>query len=172
MFFVAADAYAPAVRPGACTAAFAGFWWSYVPHQRQQEFLRNLHGGLTVGARVVLLDNRYVEGSSTPLGRRDDAGNTYQRRGLADGSENEVLKNFPTAQELRAAFEPVALDLQLVTHDYYWGASGRRPRASPPRSRTLTGCGTPGPGPGRSPPGAWAWCSGAGGPPRCARDHR
>jgi len=48
------------------------------------------------------MDNRYVDGSSTPISERDADGNTYQRRRLADGSDNRVLKNFPT----EASYEP------------------------------------------------------------------
>jgi SAM-dependent methyltransferase len=117
-----ADAYVIGVVPGEFTAAFAGFWWSHVPCERQGEFLANLHGRLGAGARVVLLDNRYVEGSSTPLSRRDAGGNTYQWRGLADGSRQEVLKNFPSAAEITSALRAWAADLEVVEFDYYWGA--------------------------------------------------
>jgi hypothetical protein len=41
------------------------------------------------GARVVMLDNRYVSPSSTPLSRQDEHGNTYQQRSLDDGSVHE-----------------------------------------------------------------------------------
>ena len=34
----------------------------------------------------LFIDNRYVEGSSTPIARRDAEGNTYQRPSLDDGS--------------------------------------------------------------------------------------
>jgi hypothetical protein len=49
-----------------------------------------------------MLDNRYVEGSSTPVTERDAEGNGYQSRKLADGSTHLVLKNFPTEAELRS----------------------------------------------------------------------
>ena len=49
-----------------------------------------------------MLDNRYVEGSSTPVTERDADGNGYQLRKLADGSTHRVLKNFPTEAELEA----------------------------------------------------------------------
>ena len=52
-------------------AAFAGFWWSHVPLARLQPWLSTLHAQLEPGARVVMLDNRYVPGSSTPISRRD-----------------------------------------------------------------------------------------------------
>lgn len=39
---------------------------------------------------VVVLDNRFVPGSSTQLSDTDSKGNTYQLRHLADGSEHRV----------------------------------------------------------------------------------
>ena len=39
-----------------------------------------------------MIDNRYVEGSSTPIIRRDRFGNTYQERVLRDGTRHEVLR--------------------------------------------------------------------------------
>lgn len=120
--FAIADAYELDTVTGEFNAAFAGFFWSHVPRQRIPAFLRSLHGRLGHGARVVLLDNRYVAGSSTPISRRDEAGNTYQQRRLADGSEYEVLKNFPSPAELTAALGGEASGLRIVEFEFYWGA--------------------------------------------------
>ena len=65
-------------------------------------FLNVLHARLEPGALVVFTDNRYVEGSSLPITREDADGNTYQERRLRDGTEYEVLKNFPEEAELRS----------------------------------------------------------------------
>jgi demethylmenaquinone methyltransferase/2-methoxy-6-polyprenyl-1,4-benzoquinol methylase len=92
--FRLADAYALDL-PRQFDAGFAGFWWSHVPLERTGEWLDGLHACLQPRARVVLIDNRYVEASSQPVTRRDKLGNTYQSRRLEDGSTHEVLKNFP-----------------------------------------------------------------------------
>jgi SAM-dependent methyltransferase len=120
-----ANAYALAQVPGDFTAALAGFWWSHVPQERQLAFLDSLHRRLGSGARVVLVDNRYVAGSSTPISRRDAEANTYQRRRLADGTEYEVLKNFPTPDELEARLLPFAQEVTVQQFQYYWGACYR-----------------------------------------------
>lgn len=120
--FATVDAYtldAPAAQ-GPFTAAFAGCWWSHVPLQRLPGWLALLHARLAPGARVVFLDNSYVQTSSTPLSRRDAAGNTYQQRTLDDGSVHEVLKNFPTVEQAAAVLGPRAHDLRWVDYTHYW----------------------------------------------------
>lgn len=118
--FEPGDAYALDERLGSFDGALAAFWWSHVPHGRVEHFLRSFHARLESGARVVLVDNRYVEGSSTPIAGRDGEGNTYQLRRLADGSENRVLKNFPSESALRAALEPRARHFAYRALEYYW----------------------------------------------------
>lgn len=89
-------------------AAFAGCWWSHVPLARLDAWLARLFARLAPGARVVFLDNRFVQASSTPISRRDAEGNTYQVRVLDDGSTHEVLKNFPSREEAVARLGPRA----------------------------------------------------------------
>jgi len=121
--FGIADAWSLAPVQGEFDAGLAAFWWSHVPWRRRTEFLAGWHRRLGIGARCVLLDNRYVEGSSTPIARRDDEGNTYQRRRLDDGSEHEVMKNFPTADQMRATLSPHAASVTIVELDHYWAAA-------------------------------------------------
>ena len=101
-------------------AAFAGCWWSHIPLQRLPGWLRQLHARLAPGARVVMLDNSYVQASSTPLSRRDADGNTYQQRPLDDGSRHEVLKNFPSRDEAIDALGPGVCDVQWLAYEHYW----------------------------------------------------
>jgi demethylmenaquinone methyltransferase/2-methoxy-6-polyprenyl-1,4-benzoquinol methylase len=120
--FATADAYTLAEIAGEqpFTAAFAGCWWSHVPLQRLPGWLALLHGRLAPGARVVFLDNSFVQTSSTPLTRTDEAGNTYQQRRLTDGSKHEVLKNFPTPEQAIAMLGPRARQPQWTAHTHYW----------------------------------------------------
>ena len=118
--FELADAYALSPLLGKFDAALACFWWSHVPLSRVGDFLGSLHARLQPGAPVLLMDNRFVAGSSTVIAERDAEGNTYQLRRLADGSENRVLKNFPTEAELRAALAPQAREFSYRALDYYW----------------------------------------------------
>jgi SAM-dependent methyltransferase len=121
--FAIADAFDLAGVTGHFDSAFAGFWWSHVPREDLQDFLRGFHSRLAPGSRVMFLDNRYVEGSSTPISRVDDEGNIYQLRRLEDGSGHEVLKNFPAPDELRLAVGGQAEDLEINELQYYWALS-------------------------------------------------
>jgi hypothetical protein len=123
--FERADAFELARVQGSFDAAFAGFWWSHVQRADLPRFLAGLHERLVPGARVAFLDNRFVEGSSTPIARTDDAGNTYQLRPLDDGTVHEVLKNFPPPAELEAAVAGVAEDVRVLELPHYWCLSYR-----------------------------------------------
>jgi len=118
--FALADAYALPPALGRFDAALAVFWWSHVPRRRIGAFLDSLHARLERGARVLFMDNRYVEGSSTPIHERDADGDTFQIRRLADGSENRVMKNFPSPAELRADLAPYAASFSYRELPYYW----------------------------------------------------
>ena len=118
--FQQANAYSLANIDGMFSAGFCGFWWSHIPKEKIQLFLQTFHARLPENALVVFLDNRYVEGSSTAISRRDEAGNTYQIRKLKDGSSHEVLKNFPSENELKANIGKFSQNFHLEELRYYW----------------------------------------------------
>jgi len=118
------DAYRLPADLGSFDGAFAGFLWSHIPRERLREFLGSLHARLEPGARVLIVDNTYVAGASTPLSAPDAAGDTWQDRTLADGSRHRVLKNFPAAGELEGLLPP---SLAVTTLQYYWLAEYQRP---------------------------------------------
>lgn len=108
-------------------ALFAGFWWSHVRLEELDAFLACAMVALAPGSRVAFLDNRYVEGSSTPVSRRDAQGNAYQVRTLDDGSSHEVLKNFPETSELILRASRCGVDAQVELLEHYWLLSFRSP---------------------------------------------
>jgi len=118
--FVRASAYEIPDFGRAHNAMFAGFWWSHVSLEKLDAFLDGACAAVAPGAMVAFLDNRYVEGSSTPVSRRDALGDGYQRRKLEDGSSHEVLKNFPAEGELiqRASRHGWGANVDLLPH--YW----------------------------------------------------
>ncbi len=118
--FFRGDAITCEGAPSGCDAAFAGFWWSHVKKSDLGRFVQNLAAHVQSGATVLILDNSFAAGSSTPISRRDAEGNTYQLRTLANGEQFEVLKNFPSAEELAEAVRPVAAEARLEQLTYYW----------------------------------------------------
>lgn len=118
--FDRADGFALDHLPDTFTGAFVGFWWSHVLLDDIERFLRGLCSRLRPGSTVVVVDNRYVEGSSHPITRTDTAGNTYQRRKLHDGTTHEVLKNFPTPPELLNAARRHGTASEILELDHYW----------------------------------------------------
>jgi demethylmenaquinone methyltransferase/2-methoxy-6-polyprenyl-1,4-benzoquinol methylase len=118
--FAVADAYAMPEPREPFDAALVTFWWSHIPRQRIAEFLQGLHRQLAPGAVVVMADNTYVEGNSTPIARTDDGGNTYQTRALENGERHEVLKNFPRHDELAAWGERFGTAVEVRFLTYFW----------------------------------------------------
>ena len=119
--FAIGDAYAPPELGRNHDGLFAGFWWSHVPIGRVDAFLAGATRAVAPGALVAFLDNRHIEGSSTALSRTDAEGNTYQTRKLGDGSEHEVLKNFPTQADLIGrVLRCGGTDARVEMLSFYW----------------------------------------------------
>ena len=118
--FFRGDAVSLGNVPPGCNAAFAGFWWSHVKKSDLAQFVARLATRIEPGSVVGILDNTWAHGSSTPISRTDAEGNTYQMRALASGEAFEVLKNYPTPQELADAVRGVAREAHLEALTYYW----------------------------------------------------
>ena len=119
--FATVDAYTLAEVAGEIfDAAFAGCWWSHVPLARLPGWLDALHAHLAPGARVVFLDNSFVQTSSTPISRTDAEGNSYQNRALDDGTVHEVLKNFPSAARARTLLGEHIRSFEWTDYTHYW----------------------------------------------------
>ena len=102
------------------SAGFAAFWWSHLQKSEIGNFLPSFHHQFTCGGLVVFMDNKFVAGSSTPINRSDSEGNTYQLRRLDDGSLHEILKNFPSESECRAAVSDWATEIRWIELPFYW----------------------------------------------------
>ena len=130
--FQPADAYTLDGIEGPFNGAFSVDWWSHIPKARIPEFLQALHGKLSPGARVVFIDTlcitrswrgmRKVIGVSKPWVRarkklRYDAhGDLLQMRHLPDGSELEIIKNYPTREELLSAVSEAGCQVEYTEY--------------------------------------------------------
>lgn len=118
-----ADAYRLDTVPGDFDLVFCGFWWSHIPRADVLRFLAGARDRTGPGTGLILLDNRYVPGSSHPVTRTGPDGDTYQQREVADGRSYEVLKNFPDRQQLEADLAGAAVELTWTELEYYWLAA-------------------------------------------------
>ena len=123
--FQLADAYALQEIPGQFDLAFIGFFWSHVLRADLPRFLSGLHDRLGPGATVMVLDNRYVPGSSTPISRTTPEGDTFQLRTLHDGRRYEILKNFPERGQFTADVAAIGADVAWTQLRYFWLATFR-----------------------------------------------
>jgi protein-L-isoaspartate O-methyltransferase len=118
-----ANLYALEPEYSAFDAVFGGFIWSHIPLQHLADFLVSLHAQVGKGGKVLLMDNTFVPGSSTPIGHTDRHGNTFQNRQLADGSRHQILKNYPTKKQIKVLLNNVAQDLRFTRLTHYWTLS-------------------------------------------------
>ena len=101
-------------------ALFGGFIWSHIPKQDLPRFIAHCQQQLKPGGLLVFLDNRYVEGSSTKISRRDSQDNTYQQRTLQSKATYEILKNFPRQQEFSDLLDIQQSRFEWLSLEYYW----------------------------------------------------
>lgn len=118
--FQKSDAYSLADVEGDFDAAFCGYWVSHVRRDRLRDFILTLHSKLMPEAKVVLIDNNYVDGSSTPISKTDDEGNTYQLRSVDGGRFFEIVKNFLNEEDLMGVTEGLGKDREFLSFRYYW----------------------------------------------------
>lgn len=123
--FRLADAYALQEVTGRFDMAFIGFFWSHVLRADLPRFLGGLHARLGPGATVMVLDNCYVPGSSTPISRTTPEGDTFQRRTLSDGRGYEIVKNFPERGQFTTDVAAIGADVEWTQLRYFWLATFR-----------------------------------------------
>lgn len=108
-------------------SVFGGFIWSHILKSDLPQFLKTLRNQLTPKGELIFIDNKYVEGSSTPLARKDSEGNTFQIRRLQNGTEYEVLKNFPTKEEVEEFAVDLGFEMKWMELDYFWILKIKKP---------------------------------------------
>jgi SAM-dependent methyltransferase len=120
-----ADAYQLPEFSGTFDAGMAMLWWSHVPKQRRREFLKHFTSRLAPGALVLMLDQFYIEGISSPISRKDAWDNFYAVRTLSNGAKYEIVKNYPGDEELIDAFSDVCDEMVVTRLREFWTISAR-----------------------------------------------
>lgn len=99
---------------------FAGFIWSHIKKQDMGSFIKAALSMTINNGTLVVMDNNYVEGSSHPVTRTDEFGNTFQTRKLDDGTSHLVLKNFPTEKYFKEVMKEFASEIKFIDLKYFW----------------------------------------------------
>lgn len=99
---------------------FGGFIWSHLLQQEIDHFVSMMLKLVQSKGQLIFVDNKFVEGNSTPISRKDEAGNTFQNRRLTNGQQFEIIKNYPSREAMLALWEKAALNIKWVDFEYYW----------------------------------------------------
>jgi len=105
---------------GAFSCVFIGFWWSHLKRDEQDALLAQLRARLGHDVVLILLDDAYVEGSSTTIARTDAQGNTYEIVAAPDGERFELPKNYPADSALRKRLGGDVREIRIERLTYYW----------------------------------------------------
>jgi ubiquinone/menaquinone biosynthesis C-methylase UbiE len=123
--FLVADAYDLPRFITKFDAGMAHFWWSHIEKQRLQAFLSGFTKCLEPDALLLMIDQVYVEGICPVMSRYDEQHNRYELRTLQNGEVHEIIKNYPSDEELTASFSPFAHDIRIMRLDHFWALSAR-----------------------------------------------
>jgi protein-L-isoaspartate O-methyltransferase len=118
--FRQADGLALPEDLGEFSAVFIGFWWSHLKRDEQEAFLTQLRGRVGKDVLLIVLDDTYVDGSSSVIARTDAQGNTYQMVSMPDGSRVELPKSYPTDSTLRKRLADGTREIKIVRLEHYW----------------------------------------------------
>ena len=110
------DAYGLDVVDRTFDAVFAADWWSHIPKGAIGGFVDGLAGKLTAGGRVILIDMLPCEELNRMFSHFDQNGNRISRRVLPGGDIFEIVKNFPSEEDLTEAFSKIARDIDYSVH--------------------------------------------------------
>jgi SAM-dependent methyltransferase len=102
------------------TCVFIGFWWSHLKRDEQDALLARLRARLGHDVTLILLDDAYVEGSSTTVARTDAQGNTYEIVAAPDGERFELPKSYPADSALRKRLGGEVREIRIERLTYYW----------------------------------------------------
>jgi SAM-dependent methyltransferase len=121
----AADAFALPEFSSKFDAGMAHLWWSHVGKERRREFLSHFASRLQPGAVVLMIDQVFVEGRTGAASRQDEWGNLLTLRTLENGATFEIIKNYPSSEELHNDFAQVCQDIEITLIPHFWALSAR-----------------------------------------------
>lgn len=121
-----ADLYSHGIEPDQFDLVLLCFWFSHHSKADFRRLFETVFSPAKQTGRIWLIDNNPpAEGSENISARVDEHGDNYKRRYLDDGSEFIILKNYYSADELKAIFGRYATIEELRYGHYYWTAELR-----------------------------------------------
>lgn len=97
---------------------FGGFIFSHILKQDLNRFIDTINKYVVPGGTIVLMDNNRKINQNQD--RTDEHGNNYRLRTLEDGSKHEIVKNYPTEQELKDLLRTRSTGIDFKNLEYYW----------------------------------------------------
>jgi 2-polyprenyl-3-methyl-5-hydroxy-6-metoxy-1,4-benzoquinol methylase len=123
--YAKADAYAlPDFGPG-FEVGMAHMWWSHVGRQNRRKFLAHFASRLQPQATLLMIDQNHVDGFCGPVSRLDAWGNQLTLRKLQNGATYEIIKNFPSPEDIRESLAGICRDIDVVWYRHFWAVSAR-----------------------------------------------
>ena len=98
------DAYNLSFMDGSFNGGLAFSWFSHIPRDLIDAFLKEFHRVLGEGSRAFIADNVYVQGIGGELEEREGDPNTYKIRTLKDGRVFTIVKNYFSVEDLVEIF--------------------------------------------------------------------
>lgn len=95
---------------------FGGFIFSHIPKRDRHACIDTINSYVVPGGVVALIDNNPI----TETDGVDAEGNQLRVRTLEDGTKHEIIKNYPTEDELRALLEGRASGVSFTNLKYFW----------------------------------------------------
>jgi 2-polyprenyl-3-methyl-5-hydroxy-6-metoxy-1,4-benzoquinol methylase len=123
--YIEADAFSIPDLASRFEVGMAHMWWSHIELQSRRKFLAHLGSRLQPRARLLMMDQIHVEGLCSPMTGLDKRGNQLTLRKLANGATYEIIKNFPTPEELRECLQGICDDIDIIFYRHFWSLSAR-----------------------------------------------
>lgn len=123
--FMVADAYRLPEFAAPFDAGMAMLWWSHVKRERRGEFLKHFSKCLRAGSLILMIDQSYLKGVSNPVSRKDEFNNLYTIRFLPNGARYEIVKNYPSDEELHDSFSEFCDEIVVTRLCEFWALSAR-----------------------------------------------
>jgi SAM-dependent methyltransferase len=123
--YIEADAFSIPDFASRFEVGMAHMWWSHIELQSRRKFVAHLGSRLRPRATLLMMDQNHVEGLCSPITGLDKKGNQLTLRKLQNGATYEIIKNFPSPEELRGCLEGICDDINVTSYRHFWTLSAR-----------------------------------------------